>query len=103
MKNFKIVFDKVILKQFKKAGKNNFIRSILYKIFNRIEELGPDAGKILDSQLRIYEVKLKRPPIRLYYKHNIDTNEIYIFEYQMKTSDKKQKSLIKRLKEKLKS
>lgn len=98
MKNFPIVFDKVILKQFKKAGKNKFIQNILSHIFDKIEELGPRAGKLLDSKLHIYEIKLKRPPIRLYYKYNIQTNEIYVFEYQMKTSSKKQNSLIRRLK-----
>ena len=33
----------------------------------------------------------------------LDIHEIYIFEYQMKTSDKKQNSLIEKIKRKLKS
>ena len=98
MKNFNLIFDEIILAQLKKAGKNNAIKNILSKILNKIEELGPRAGKLLDSQLRIYEIKMKHPPIRLYYKHNIATNEIYIFEYEMKTSEEKQNKTIERIK-----
>jgi len=98
MERFKLIFDEVILKQLKKAGKNNAIREILSKILNKIEELGPRAGKLLDSQLHIYEVKMKNPPIRLYYKYNIQNNEIYVFEYEMKTSEEKQKRTIEKIK-----
>jgi len=37
---------------------------------------------------------MKSPPIRLYYKHNLLTNEIYVFEYGMKTSEGKQNKTI---------
>ena len=97
MKNFELVFDELILRQLKKAGRNNKIKELLSKIFDKIEELGPRAGKLLDSQLHIYEVKLKHPPLRLYYKHNLSTNEIYIFEYEMKTSEKKQNRTIEKI------
>jgi hypothetical protein len=103
MGDFELVFDKVILKQLKKSGKNNSLRIVLSKIFDKIEELGPRAGKLLDSQLRIYEVKLKHPPVRLYFKHDIFSNEIYIFEYEMKTSNKKQSLIIENIKRLLKS
>ncbi|MBU2616394.1 MAG: hypothetical protein KKB79_00215 [Nanoarchaeota archaeon] len=99
MKKFKIIFDKVIMKQLKKTGQNNFLKKILTKIFDKIEELGPRAGKLIDSKLHIYEIKLKHPPLRLYYKHNIFTNEIYLFEYEMKTSEKKQKKTIEKIRE----
>ncbi len=102
MKNFELVFDKVILKQLKKAGKNKFLRNILSKILDRIEEIGPDAGKLIDSQLHIYEIKLKHPPIRLYYRHKFP-NEIYVFEYEMKTSEKKQKLTIEKIRRFLKA
>ena len=98
--SYKIIFDEVILKQFKKAGKNELIRSILSKCFHKIESLGPRAGVLIDSQLKIYEVKIKRPPIRLFYKHNIETDEIYIFEYMMKTSQEKQQSVIEKIRKK---
>ncbi|MEK6861774.1 MAG: hypothetical protein AABY07_07435 [Nanoarchaeota archaeon] len=100
-KRYKLVFDDIILKQLKKAGKNKQIKDILTKIFDKIEELGPDAGNLIDSRLFIYEIKLKRPPIRLYYKHKMLTDEIYVFEYEMKTSEEKQQKTIDRIRKKL--
>lgn len=97
MKNFNLVFDEIILKQLKKAERNNALKIILSKMLDKLEELGPRAGKLLDSRLHIYEIKLKNPPIRLYYKHNILTNEIYVFEYGMKTSQEKQNRLIEKI------
>lgn len=101
MMKYKIIFDRIILKQIKKAGKNKQIRDILSKSFDKIEKFGPRAGKLLDSQMRIYEIKIKRPPIRLFYKHDILTNEIYVFEYVMKTSEKKQQSIIDKIRKKI--
>lgn len=100
-KNYTIIFDDGILNQLRKAGKNQHIRNILSTIFNKIEEHGPRAGKLIDSRLRIYEVKLKHPPIRLYYRHNVVTDEIYLFEYEMKTSEKKQKETIDKIRKKI--
>jgi len=100
---YEIIFDDIILKQLKKAGKNKFLRDILSKIFNKIENLGPRAGVLIDPQLKIYEVKMKRPPVRLFYKHNTKTNEIYVFEYMIKTSREKQQSVIDKIKRKLKT
>jgi len=97
MGNFHLIFDEVILKQLKKAGRNNSLKILLSKILDKIEELGPRAGKLLDSQLHIYEIKMKSPPIRLYYKHNLLTNEIYVFEYEMKTSEGKQNKTIDKI------
>lgn len=98
---YKLVFDEVILKQLKKAGKNKFIRDILSKFFDKIEDLGPRAGQLIDSKLKIYEIKMKRPPIRLFFKHNTETNEVYVFEYIMKTSDEKQQSIIDKIRNKI--
>src|SRR3989344_1269530 len=97
LKNYKIVFDDVILRQLKKAGRNLQIKSILIKILDKIEEFGPRAGNLIDVRLSLYELKIKHPPIRLYYKHNKTTNEIYVFEYEMKTSEEKQKGTIDKL------
>lgn len=97
---YKLVFDEVILRQLKKAGKNKFIRDVLAKSFDKIEELGPRAGQLIDSRLRIYEIKMKRPPLRLFFKHNVATDEIYVFEYLMKTSADKQKSVIAKIRNK---
>ena len=100
-KNYPLVFDDVILKQLKKAGKNQQIKDILSNILDKIEELGPRAGDLVDSKLFIYEIKLKSPPIRLYYRYNKITNEIYLFEYEMKTSKKKQQKTIEKIKKKV--
>ena len=100
-KNFPLIFDDVIIRQLKKAGKNKQIKDILSNILDKIEELGPRAGDLLDSRLFIYEVKIKRPPIRLYYRHNKVTNDIYVFEYEMKTSETKQQNTIDKIKRKV--
>lgn len=99
-KRCNLIFDDIMIKQLKKAAKNQNIKIILSKMLDKLEFLGPDAGNILDSQLYIYEIKSKHPPIRLYFKHNAQTEEIYVFEFEMKTSPEKQQSSIKRLKQK---
>ena len=99
--HFTLVFDDVMTKQLKKAAKNQHIKEILTKMLDKLELSGPDAGELLDSQLSLYEVKIKHPPIRLYFKHNKATNEIYVFEFEMKTSPEKQKATIIKLKKKL--
>ena len=98
--NYNLVFDDVMVKQLKKAAKNQHIKEILTKMLDKLELSGHDAGELLDSQLSLYEVKIKHPPIRLYYKHNKSTNEIYVFEFEMKTSPEKQKATIIKLKQK---
>src|SRR3990167_1633760 len=98
--SYTLVFDDVMVKQLKKAAKNQHIKGILAKMLDKLEISGPDAGELLDSQLGIYEVKIKHPPIRLYFKHNKPTNEIYVFEFEMKTSPEKQKATIIKIKRK---
>jgi hypothetical protein len=97
-KDFTLVFDEVIIKQLQHAAKNHQIKQIVSKMLTKIEILGPLAGKLLDSQLALYEMKSKHPPIRLYFKHNKVTNQIYVFEFEMKTSKEKQKGTINSLK-----
>jgi len=87
-----------MIKQLQKAASNNNIKIILTKMLDEIEELGPQAGKLLDSHLFIYELKNKHPPIRLYFKHNIRNDEIYVFEYELKTSEEKQNKTIQKIK-----
>mgnify|MGYP001562024637 CR=1 FL=1 len=101
IKKYTLVFDKVIIKQLKKAAKNNQVKEILIKMLDSIEENGPDAGELLDSQLFIYEVKNMRPPIRLYYQYNKVSNEVKVFEYEMKTSSEKQANTIEKIKKRL--
>ncbi|MBI2671734.1 hypothetical protein HYX16_02260 [Candidatus Woesearchaeota archaeon] len=93
---FTLVFDEVILKQLKQVDNN--IKKVLSKMFDELEIKGPNAGKLLDSHLFIYEIKNKHPPIRLYFKYKLMNNEIYVFEFEMKTSKKKQKKTISKIK-----
>lgn len=99
MLNFKLIFDEVIFHQLKNESED--LKEILSKMFDKIEEKGPRAGKLIDSHLFIYEMKSKRPPLRLYFKHVKDSNYIYLFEYEMKTSEKKQKRIINRIRDKV--
>ncbi len=99
-KRFVLVFDDVMTRQLQRAAKNNQIKGILTKMLDKLELKGPDAGELLDSKLFIYEIKNKHPPIRLYYKHNHITDEIYVFEYEMKTSKKSQQKTIGKLRQK---
>ncbi len=96
-KPYNLVFDDVILKQLKKAGKNQKVQEILKKMFDKLELAGPSVGELLDSQLFIYEIKNMHPPIRLYFKHEKSSNEIKVFEFEMKTSIEKQQGTIKRV------
>ncbi len=103
MVNYPLVFDDVMIKQLQKAAKNQEHKEILKTMLDEIEEKGPEAGKLIDSHLFIYEIKNKHPPIRLYFKHHLQTNEIYVFEYEMKTSEEKQQRTIEKLRVKARS
>jgi len=98
---YRLIFDEVIIKQLKKIAKNNQIKEILSKILNKLELIGPDAGKLIDSQLFLYEIKNNKPAIRLYYRHNYD--EIHVFKFEIKKSQEKQQKTIEKIKKKLKS
>jgi len=102
-KHYALVFDDVMVKQLKKAAKNQHVKEILSKMLDKLESLGADAGDLLDSRLFIYEIKNKHPPIRLYFKHNKQTDELHVFEFEMKTSQKKQQSTIDKVKQKARS
>lgn len=99
-KAFTLIFDDVMVKELKKAAKNGHIKSILASMLDKLELFGHDAGKLLDSELFLYEIKSKHPPLRLYFKPKKDTNEIYVFEFEMKISEEIQQKTIKRLKQK---
>src|SRR3989344_1423622 len=57
MARYNLVFDEIILKQLKDLSKNKGLKEIISKILDKIEELGPNAGNLLDSKLHIYEMK----------------------------------------------
>ncbi|MBI4139893.1 hypothetical protein HY483_02945 [Candidatus Woesearchaeota archaeon] len=92
--DFVLVFDDVVLKQLKKVERNNHLKLMLSKMLDKLELFGPLAGELLDSKLFLYELKNKHPPLRLYYKHNRVTNEIYVLKFEMKTSPEKQERTI---------
>ncbi len=100
MNNYKLVFDEVILKQLQKLKENEPIKQILSKMFDKIEEQGVNAGKLIDSSLHLYEIKTKKPAIRLYFKQ-IDRVQILLFEFEVKKSELKQKQTINKLRVKL--
>ncbi|MBU0456524.1 MAG: hypothetical protein ABH824_01605 [Nanoarchaeota archaeon] len=89
-----------MIKQLKRAAKDLRIKEIITKWLDKIELDGPLAGKLLDSKIHLYEMKTANPPLRLYYKYNETTNEIYVFEFEMKTNPKKQKETIGKLRHK---
>ena len=97
---YTLVFDDIIIKQLKKVAKNQHIKNILTKMLDKLEYSGADAGDLLDSQLFIYEIKNKHPPIRLYFKHNRQTDEIYVFEFDMKISQERQQITIEKIRQK---
>jgi len=98
---YNLIFDGVMIKQLKKLAKNKATQSILSKMFDKLEAIGPLAGDLLDSKLFIYEIKNKHPAIRLYFKHKQQTDEIHIFEYEIKKSEKKQKQTINKIRKKV--
>ena len=98
---YNLIFDEVILNQLKDAAKNQQVKDILRRMLDKIEVFGPRAGKLLDSRIFLYEVKNKHPPIRLYFKPKVGSNEVYVFEFEMKTSEKGQQKTIERLKKRV--
>ena len=102
-KGFVLIFDEVMLSQLKILGANEQTRKVLSRLLDKMEELGPRAGELIDSHLFLYEMKIKRPPIRLYYWHIKETDELYVFEYELKTSEKKQRKTIQKLRKKVES
>lgn len=95
-KRFTLVFDELMLEQLKKLGKNEKTRTILTKMLDKLELLGPRAGKLIDSKLHLYEMKAKHPPIRLYFRHHLPS-DIHLFEYELKTNEKKQSRTINKI------
>ena len=93
---YELVFDEVILDQLRSLRKNVGLRHRVSKMLDSIERLGPRAGNCLDVR-GLYEVKSIHPSIRLYFRHYDDSAEIFVFEYEMKTSVESQKRTIYRL------
>lgn len=98
MSKYILIFSKTIFKKLKKLEKQQDVKSLLSKMFNKIEELGPDAGKLLDPVLHLYEIKSKKPPIRLYFEVIFEGNKAEIIDFEMKKSQDNQNFVINRIK-----
>lgn len=90
-----ITFDSKALKEFKKLAINSEVQKILKKKLDKLESKGCH-GKIIDAKFSIYELKNKKPAIRLYFYPRGDS-EIRILGFQIKKSDGSQKKYIKEL------
>lgn len=98
---YKIVLDKVILNQLKKLGTRKDIKNKITFLLDKLECKGERSGTLLDTKLLLYEIKMKRPPLRLYFKKVVSSEELYVFEYEMKTSQTQQNVTIQKLKKKI--
>lgn len=101
MVNYIVVFDEVVKWQIEKALLKGNIMLIIKQWIDDLEKNGPNAGKLIDNHIWLYEMKNKHPPLRLYYHYQKAFNKIIIFEFEMKTSDKKQKQTINKLMQRL--
>lgn len=97
---YELIFDEVIFKQLKKLENKSDIKKHLSNMFDKIEYLGPNAGKLIDSKLFLYEIKSKNPPLRLYFKIINQKSQAYIFEFEMKYNNLNQNKTINKIKKK---
>ncbi|MEK6938859.1 MAG: hypothetical protein AABX04_07505 [Nanoarchaeota archaeon] len=97
IKRFTLVFDEVMKQKLAEAITKANCREVIKQWLDRLEQLGPDAGKLLDNHVWLYEMKSKHPPLRLYYHYSKTAEKIVLFELEMKTSEKKQQKTINRL------
>lgn len=74
---------------------------LLNKMFDKMEILGPNAGSLIDSRRSLYEMKMKKLPLRLYYQVLDSERKILVFEFEMKTSSEKQQKTINKIKNEL--
>jgi hypothetical protein len=100
-KCYEVIFDEVVKVKLQKAITKSDYKEIITNWLNELEVEGPDAGKLIDNHVWLYEMKNKHPPLRLYFYHQQSTGKIIIFECEMKTSEKKQKKTIGTLRYKI--
>jgi len=90
--SYALWFDDVAKKQLEKLSRNLAIQGIITKMLHRIKTHGNAAGKIIEPQIGLYEVKSKHPPLRLYYQE--EGRIMHIFAIRMKHSQKDQQRTI---------
>ncbi len=100
-KKYVVVFDEIVKDRLQKAIETGNTREIITQWLDELEEQGPNAGKLLDNHIWLYEMKSKHPPLRLYYHYQKAQNKIIIFEFEMKTSSGKQNQTITKLTQRL--
>ena len=103
MTKYRLIFGKSILKKLKKIENKSDIKNLVSKMLDKIEEKGPDAGKLLDLVVNLYEIKSKNPPLRLYFEIIFEGKNAEIIDFKMKRSQDKQNLLIKKIKDYIKS
>lgn len=97
MQNYELIFDEGIKRQMEKDKRNHHLLMLLRKAFEKIGEKGENAGKLINIGRRIYEIKFKRPPLRIYFKVNQISKLAVVYGYQIKQSQKDQQDYINKL------
>jgi mRNA-degrading endonuclease RelE of RelBE toxin-antitoxin system len=97
-KRYKLVFDAPIKAKLDHILLKSSYKELIRKWFDELEKEGSKAGKLLDNHTWLYELKNKKPPLRLYYHYQESTGKVILFDIEMKTSEKKQNKLIRKLK-----
>ncbi len=95
MKAYFVIFDKVVKKKLEKAAKNSAYKKILTRWFDQLELEGPTTGKLLDNKVWLYEMKSKRPPLRLYFHYQKTARKIILLDLEIKKGKNKQQKTIK--------
>lgn len=98
---YKIIFDRVIVEQLRELARNRHLKQRINKLFDRLELKGPDAGKLIDFKLHIYDLKTKKPAIRIYYTYTSEKDEINVFEFHLKKGRGNQHRIISKIKNKI--
>ena len=98
---YQVIFDEVVKDKLHKVITKSSYREIIKHWLDILEQSGPNSGKLVDNHLWLYEMKNKHPPLRLYFYHQKSQERIIIFELEMKTSEKKQKETIGKLRHRL--
>ena len=65
--NFIIQYDKKVVHELHKLRHHDDLAATYLHLLQKLEQLGPRAGKLLDEHLHVYEVREKHPPLRLYF------------------------------------
>ena len=95
---YKIVIDPLFIKDLSKI-KDKQIHKLIEKIIDKLEKKGLSVGKLLDNKLRLHGIKLKRPPLRIYFVYSTELDSIILYQVHLKRSAKIQRKIIKKLKE----